>query len=63
MAIRFEKEKQLFTIHTEKSTYQIKVDQYGRLLHTYFGSRTDDSDFSYLIIPADHGFCGQPGLK
>lgn len=61
MAIRFEKEKQLFTIHTEKSTYQIKVDQYGRLLHTYFGPRTDDSDFSYLIIPADHGFCGQPG--
>lgn len=60
MAIRFDRENRTFTIHTKKSTYQMKVDDQNVLLHTYFGSRTDESDFSYLIVPDDHGFCGQP---
>ncbi len=38
----------------------MKVDEQGVLLHTYFGALADDSDFSYLIVPEDHGFCGQP---
>ena len=60
MAIIYSEQTKTFTIHTEKSTYQMKVDQHGMLLHTYFGAPTDESDYSYLIVPEDRGFCGQP---
>ncbi len=60
MAIIYNEQTKTFTIHTEKSTYQMKVDQHGMLLHTYFGAPTDESDYSYLIVPEDRGFCGQP---
>lgn len=60
MSIRFDSETNTFTIHTIKSTYQMKVDDHKVLLHTYFGSPADESDFSYLIVPDDHGFCAQP---
>ena len=64
MAVQFDSERKLFTLHTENSSYQMKIDEHGVLLHTYYGSRTDESDYSYLIAPADHGFCGQPaGVK
>lgn len=48
----------LFTLHTKNSTYQMKVDDKGILLHTYYGKRTDETDYSYLISFADRGFSG-----
>ena len=60
MALKFNEQTKTFTIQTRCSTYQMKVDNYGVLLHTYFGTSTDDSDYSYLLVPEDHAFCGQP---
>lgn len=48
----------LFTLHTAGSTYQMKVDEKKILLHTYYGKRTDNTDYSYLIEMADRGFSG-----
>lgn len=48
----------LFSLHTNNSTYQMKIDEKGILLHTYYGSKTDDTDYSYLIMSADRGFSG-----
>lgn len=48
----------IFTIHTNNSTYQMKVDDNGSLIHTYYGKRTDETDYSYLIAIADRGFSG-----
>ena len=48
----------LFTIHTKNTTYQMKADDKGFLLHTYYGKRTDDTDYSYLIDMKDRGFSG-----
>lgn len=48
----------VFTLHTDNSTYQMKVDEKGILLHTYYGKRTDETDYSYLIALADRGFSG-----
>ena len=42
----------------KNSTYQMKADDKGFLLHTYYGKRTDATDFSYLIALADRGFSG-----
>ena len=58
MAIGFEKEKRTFTLQTTHSTYQMKVDDKGILLHTYYGRKTDETDYSYLISFADRGFSG-----
>lgn len=60
MAILFDSKAKTFTLQTKKSTYQMKIDEQGVLLHTYFGAGTDESDYSYLIVPDDHGFCAQP---
>lgn len=48
----------IFTLHTNNSTYQMKVDDKGSLIHTYYGKRTDETDYSYLISLADRGFSG-----
>lgn len=61
MAIIEKKESGTFTLQTRTSTYQMKVDRHGVLLHTYYGAKTDESDYSYLIMPADRGYSGQPG--
>ena len=61
MAVRFDEKKNLFTLQTLESTYQMKVDDHGVLLHTYYGAPADETDFSYLIGPEDRGFSGQPG--
>ena len=61
MAVRFDEKKNLFTLQTLDSTYQMMVDDHGVLLHTYYGAPADETDFSYLIGPEDRGFSGQPG--
>ena len=60
MAIIVDQGKNIFTLHTKNSTYQMKVDELGFLLHTYYGSRIDNTDMSYLIYNMDRGFSGNP---
>lgn len=50
----------LITLHTNHSTYQMKVDELGTLLHTFYGSRIDETDMSYQINYMDRGFSGNP---
>ena len=59
MAVKFDKEKKIFTLHTDNTTYQAQVDQYGFLLHLYYGSRTNGS-MDYLLTHYDRGFSGNP---
>ena len=51
-----DKENGLFTLHTRRTTYQMKVSEQGVLLHTYYGPRVRDWDLSHLIRRADRGF-------
>lgn len=53
-------DKNLFTLHTRSATYQMKADQWGTLLHLYYGERTDSSDKSYFVQQNDVGFSGNP---
>ncbi len=59
MAILYNGDQGLFTIHTNNTTYQMKVDSFGNLLHLYYGGRTDGSA-EYLLTYADRGFSGNP---
>ena len=55
-----DKQRHTFTLHTAATTYQMKVDGYGVLLHTYYGGRIAEADLSYLIRFADRGFSPNP---
>ncbi|MBQ3292016.1 MAG: alpha-galactosidase [Mogibacterium sp.] len=59
MSILFNDKEKTFTIHTAKSTYQMKVDSYGFLLHLYYGRRTDGC-MDYILTYADRGMSGCP---
>ncbi len=39
MGIFIDEKNKIFTLHTNNSTYQMKADQYGFLLHLYYGRR------------------------
>ncbi|MDE7048042.1 MAG: hypothetical protein K2P25_08710, partial [Lachnospiraceae bacterium] len=59
MSIVFTEKDKVFSLHTKKSTYQMKVDQYGFLLHLYYG-RKSRGCMDYLLHYADRGFSGNP---
>lgn len=50
-------ENNLITLSTKNSSYQMKADEYGVLIHTWYGSKTTD-DMSKLLIYPDVGFAG-----
>ncbi len=53
-------DKGLFTLHTKNTTYQMKANSYGVLLHTYYGPRVSGCDLSYRIQYTDRSFAPNP---
>ncbi|MBD5500111.1 MAG: alpha-galactosidase [Lachnospiraceae bacterium] len=59
MAILYNSEKQIFTLQTTRTSYQMKVDEFGFLLHLYYGGKIN-GDMDYLLTYQDRGFSGNP---
>lgn len=59
MSILCDEKKRIFTIHTDHTTYQMMAERHDRLLHLYYGRKTQ-GQMDYLITPADRGFSGYP---
>ncbi len=59
MAVFFEQSNRIFTLQTNHTTYQMKVDDMGFLLHLYYGSKVS-GDMDYLLTYYDRGFSGNP---
>ena len=60
MPLSYDAPARLLTISTDNSTYQMKIDEYGYLLHLYYGARAE-GDLSYLLTYCDRsGMCGCP---
>lgn len=60
MAIHFDEKKKIFTLSTKNTTYQMMVDKYNVLQHTYYGDYVGTEDMSYLENHHDMGFSGNP---
>jgi alpha-galactosidase len=60
MAMMIDTLHRVFTLQTKHSTYQMKADELGVLLHTYYGEKTDHSDKGLLCYRSDRGFSGNP---
>ena len=59
MAVIYEEKEKVFTLHTRNTTYQMKADDLGYLLHLYYGRKTEGC-MDYLLHFADRGFSGNP---
>ena len=59
MAIVFDPANRTYTLHTEHTSYQLQADRFDRLLHLYYGQRSEGC-FDYLLSCADRGFSGNP---
>lgn len=58
--INFNNEQKTFVIQTKNSTYQMKIDEYNILSHTYYGSKIEEGNMDYLITKTDISFSGNP---
>lgn len=60
MAVLYNDSEKMFCLNTVNTTYQMKVDSYGYLLHLYYGKTLRDS-VEYMITYFDRsGFSGNP---
>ena len=60
MPLSYDADARTITISTERTTYQMRIDDHGYLLHTYYGARAE-GDLSYIVTYCDRsGMCGQP---
>ncbi len=60
MAIRYEEIIKVFFLTTRNTEYQIKINDIGMVLHTYYGASVHGNDMSYLVKEMDRGFSGNP---
>lgn len=60
MSIRFSEESQTFSLRTKSSSYIMRRNEYGYLLHMYYGERLEDENLDYLIQLQDRGFSPNP---
>ena len=58
--IGFDASQRTITLSTRATSYQMKIDSTGVLLHTYYGPRLRRGDLSRLICPEDRGFSPNP---
>ena len=59
VSIRIHEKERLFSLETIHTLYQMKADETGVLLHTWYGRKTEE-DMSYRIRTVNRGFCGNP---
>lgn len=60
MSVLWNENGRTLTLQTESTSYQMKIDEYQVLLHTYYGRKIEDSDLSYMTARGDRGFSGCP---
>ena len=60
MSIIYNEEKKTFSLHTAKTTYQLKIGNLNYVNHLYYGATIHDEDLVYLIRRYDRGFSGNP---
>lgn len=59
MAILFQEDERTFTLQTKQTTYQMKIDAFGYLLHLYYGGKIS-GNMDYLLTYYDRGFSANP---
>lgn len=58
--ILYNEHNRTYTLHTQNTTYQMKVWDHNVLLHAYYGPRLSEVDLSCLLRCKDRGFSPNP---
>ena len=53
MGILWDRESRTFTLHTDRTSYQMQVDEHGYLHHLYYGKNTGSSNMEYMHYYSD----------
>ena len=56
MSIRFDSDSRIFVLETAHTSYHMKVDALGHLLHLYYGKTIGTGDLMQLYPRTDRGF-------
>lgn len=59
MAVVYDEKERIFSLQTAHTTYQIKADEYGVLLHLYYGDCVQQN-MDYLVVREPRCFAGNP---
>ena len=57
--IRYDESTKRFCLETANSTYQMKIDKFGYLMHLYYGKKVT-GNMDYLLVYYDRGHSGNP---
>lgn len=60
MGIKVNEFQKTITLHTQNTSYQMKIGNLDYLIHLYYGPTIPDVDLSYQIKQYDRGFSGNP---
>ncbi len=60
MSIRYNAENGVISLETRGTLYQMQADDYGMLLHIYYGRKLAGEDAVRLLRYTDRGFSGNP---
>ena len=60
MPIYHDPQTRVFTLRTNNTTYQMKADEHGGLVHLYYGPAVDDCVMDHLIVHRGQSFSGCP---
>ena len=60
MSIVYNEKKKTFSLHTARTTYQLKIGNLNYVKHLYYGATIHDEDLIYLVRRYDRGFSGNP---
>ncbi len=56
MSIRFDSDSRIFVLETAHTSYHMKVDALGHLLHLYYGKTIGTGNLMQLYPRTDRGF-------
>ena len=60
MSITYNETSGMINLITKSSSYQMKIDEHGMLLHTWYGKKLMEEDLSYAVPHINRGFSGNP---
>jgi alpha-galactosidase len=59
LAVKYQEDSNIFTLETKNSSYQMKIDKFGFLIHLYYGAKIQGTA-EHVLTYYDRGFSGNP---
>ena len=58
--VHYNPQTMVFSLHTDNTVYQMQVEEFGTLVHLYYGASLGDSECTWRFVRRDRGTCANP---